>query len=604
MEFYLEHLTGGQAGSFNTFKGVDVIRVGRNEDYELPFDDLGVSYDHAELRVRNGFVWLVDRGSTNGSYLNGEKAHNSKLREGDILRFGKKGPELKVRLRKPRRVQRAEAEAARKAAGAEPAPAEPSAEAERASRRRATEEKVAVMPASSGRNEAVPPAPEVPRPRERDLRRPTESHDAVQPARSSASGLQVVTPVSPSAGRGGGGGSKAPFIITFALLVASLGVCGFLFLQWLDTDERLVTKRGQVKKLEYELREMTDELSETRKTYESKLAVIRDRSAGHRDRIARLEADRKREKDLWDRRNSNLLADIRRRDDRINQLKKQLEIFEKRSESGGGSQVPDRILFQRILKRFNQAVVLVFNQLKGRTPDGRVIDLSNSGTGFFINRHGHIVTNKHVIQPWKFPPLATRIAKEGIEIDPASHHVTVWIAGSRFRKRNGALDRSTGFSTLTDTLKIDRVAQDQLYTMSITDKSSGPRSIKVHSLRSNNDVAVLKVTRGGPFISVVPHGPNDLPVERLDPVMVLGFPMGVRILERSVAETAPTTGSVRKIEDSIWISATMQPGNSGGPLFDRAGRVVGISTRIMKGSDSLGSCIKIEHALKLLGGTW
>ena len=53
----------------------------------------------------------------------------------------------------------------------------------------------------------------------------------------------------------------------------------------------------------------------------------------------------------------------------------------------------------------------------------------------------------------------------------------------------------------------------------------------------------------------------------------------------------------------ILVAAPMIGGNSGGPLIDRQGRVIGISTRVQ--SEMLGSCLRIEHALELLnGGPW
>src|SRR5271156_6244377 len=100
LEVYLNHVKGERAGALDRFSS-DVIRVGRHAEFELCFEDLGVSYEHAELRLRDGDMWLVDRGSTNGSYVNEERAHNTRLKEGDVLRFGKKGPVARFRLTLP-----------------------------------------------------------------------------------------------------------------------------------------------------------------------------------------------------------------------------------------------------------------------------------------------------------------------------------------------------------------------------------------------------------------------------------------------------------------------------------------------------------------------
>jgi S1-C subfamily serine protease len=65
-----------------------------------------------------------------------------------------------------------------------------------------------------------------------------------------------------------------------------------------------------------------------------------------------------------------------------------------------------------------------------------------------------------------------------------------------------------------------------------------------------------------------------------------------------VAVPSATIGAVRKIEDTIHISAPIVAGNSGGPVLDGRGRVIGIATRIY--CETLGICIKAEHLRTLL----
>ena len=102
-EFYLDFLGGDRAGSALHFEQ-EVVRVGRNDEAELPFDEMGVSWEHAEFRYRDGNYWVIDSGSTNGTYVNDERAHNARLKDGDVIRFGKKGPVVRFRLTKPESV--------------------------------------------------------------------------------------------------------------------------------------------------------------------------------------------------------------------------------------------------------------------------------------------------------------------------------------------------------------------------------------------------------------------------------------------------------------------------------------------------------------------
>jgi S1-C subfamily serine protease len=55
------------------------------------------------------------------------------------------------------------------------------------------------------------------------------------------------------------------------------------------------------------------------------------------------------------------------------------------------------------------------------------------------------------------------------------------------------------------------------------------------------------------------------------------------------------------IDGVIQHTAPLNPGNSGGPLLDTAGRVIGVNTAIIANSQSLGFAIAVETAAWVLG---
>jgi len=81
-------LTGVNAGQVFVIDTSEVV-IGRARDAWVRLDDVGVSRHHARL-VRTGSrtFTLEDTGSTNGVYINGERAHRVALTEGDHLQIG------------------------------------------------------------------------------------------------------------------------------------------------------------------------------------------------------------------------------------------------------------------------------------------------------------------------------------------------------------------------------------------------------------------------------------------------------------------------------------------------------------------------------------
>lgn len=69
-------------------------------DSDVNFDpevDLDASGRHAEIRNEDGRYLLIDTGSRNGTWLNGQRIKHAALRPGDEIEFGRGGPKLEIR---------------------------------------------------------------------------------------------------------------------------------------------------------------------------------------------------------------------------------------------------------------------------------------------------------------------------------------------------------------------------------------------------------------------------------------------------------------------------------------------------------------------------
>lgn len=210
--------------------------------------------------------------------------------------------------------------------------------------------------------------------------------------------------------------------------------------------------------------------------------------------------------------------------------------------------------------------------------------LEFSGSGFVVQADGqtvYLVTNEHVVAK---PNL------EGLGALPPGLRLRELL---EIRKLQAAIQNlepevSVVFDSGTkdeQVLKAETIAVDQ------------PR-----------DLAILKVTgvRAAPL--PIPLDANFKPVETT-PVFTFGFPFG-EALSKSKGNPSITVGrgSVSSLrldeagEDSVvQIDGALNPGNSGGPVVDAKGRLVGVAVATIKGS-GIGFAIPPATLQKMLDG--
>jgi len=122
-----------------------------------------------------------------------------------------------------------------------------------------------------------------------------------------------------------------------------------------------------------------------------------------------------------------------------------------------------------------------------------------------------------------------------------------------------------------------------------------------------DDVALLKVDPDRHPVAPLPLGDSSQIVVG-EPVAAIGSPFGA---ENSLAtgvvsatgRTIPTLTSDYSIVDAIQIDAPINRGNSGGPLFDARGRVIGINAQIRSTSglaEGVGFAVPINAAKRTM----
>ena len=76
-----------QGGEFPLLSGKEIV-VGRSSELDMVLVEDMVSRKHAKITSRSGQVVIQDLGSTNGTFVNGEKIKKTRLKDGDRILIG------------------------------------------------------------------------------------------------------------------------------------------------------------------------------------------------------------------------------------------------------------------------------------------------------------------------------------------------------------------------------------------------------------------------------------------------------------------------------------------------------------------------------------
>lgn len=195
------------------------------------------------------------------------------------------------------------------------------------------------------------------------------------------------------------------------------------------------------------------------------------------------------------------------------------------------------------VQKVGPAVVTVVGTIPGQTTFfGPTGDQTVSGSGVFISDQGYILTNNHVVEGTK--------------------EVNIILS-------NGSQEKASIVGT------------DQY-----------------------NDIAVLKTDGKVPAVATL--GNSDV-LKPGESVIAIGSPLGdfkntVTVGVVSATGRSIDTGNGYQIEGLIQTDAAINQGNSGGPLVDLAGEVIGLNTLIVRGTgngavaEGLGFAIPINTA--------
>lgn len=282
----------------------------------------------------------------------------------------------------------------------------------------------------------------------------------------------------------------------------------------------------------------------------------------------------------------------------------------------GSSTAADMMSVQETILRAKPATVLVIAEVAAEVTfdcgsgETRVSPppFRETGTGWFVDTNGWVVTNAHVVQPAHTPPqwLVNQLANRA---------VVGTCVGQLLAKR--------GIQPGARPDVEDQVRRDVLDR--VVPRSKVDLSPSVSILLSNGIRLPVKVAKYSPPVAgesgpgvmsgrdlaLLQAEASDLPVFAIgassslkigDPIRILGFPGVVlthELLNASAkVEASVTNGAVSGFKQDVQNQSVIQTdapaawGNSGGPVVDEKGRVVGVLTFVSLAPGPEGSIVQ------------
>src|SRR5271165_1098318 len=86
--YVLRFISGKYQGGEFPIVADKQILVGRSSDLDMVLVEDMVSRKHAKIAMQGDQIWIEDLGSTNGTFVNGEKIKRARLKEGDRVLIG------------------------------------------------------------------------------------------------------------------------------------------------------------------------------------------------------------------------------------------------------------------------------------------------------------------------------------------------------------------------------------------------------------------------------------------------------------------------------------------------------------------------------------
>jgi S1-C subfamily serine protease len=159
----------------------------------------------------------------------------------------------------------------------------------------------------------------------------------------------------------------------------------------------------------------------------------------------------------------------------------------------------------------------------------------------------------------------------------------------------------SGFFIRRDTILTNVHVVTSNYTVTVRMPDGKTHPARVDSTAPELDIAVLRLNDTPAENQAVLAMGSATRARQGQEVIVLGTPLGLQnTVTRGIVSAVRQVGPITLVQTD----AAVNPGNSGGPVLDRQGRVIGIATMTVRSSvaQGLSFAVAIDHAQALLEG--